>query len=427
MSAIFDNDAEKAQAETGRRLPSLTSPRRLSSAKPDLESQFPPMPPAVPLDLPAYGRSLVRRKWTVLVTLMVALAGGAAVTLLTRPLYTAETTVQIDREAEKVVTRDEATPQDNLGEEFYQTQYGLLRSRALAERVAQTQGLLIDDGFIARMKGQSIAAAEKSAARGHGRTSTTIALLRSHEDVIPEHGSRLVTVVFKSPDPQLSARIANAYAENFIEAAMDRRYEATSYARDFLEKRLAQVKAKLEESERSLVDYAASQHIVEMSGGEDAGKPGVGQSLPAANLQAYNAALSVARTDRIKAEERWEQARAADGTALAEILQSPTIQQLSQERAKLAAEYQDKLSIFKPDYPDMRQLAARLAEIDRPDQRRVGHDQAVPPRPIRGGAERRTRARNPGGDPAGRRSRPSRPQYPLHDPAARGGHQPRSL
>jgi capsular exopolysaccharide synthesis family protein len=287
------------------------------------------------------------------------------VTLLTRPIYTAEATLQIDRETEKVVTRDESTPQDNFGEEFFETQYGLLRSRALAERVAQSQGLLIDDGFIAKMKSRTTADAARIAAAGHGRVETTIALLRSHENVAPERGSRLTRVIFSSPDPALSARIANAYAENFIEAEMDRRYEASSYARDFLEKRLAQVKAKLEESERSLVAYAAVQHIVEVAGGDDPAKPGVGQSLPAANLQAYNTALSTARTERIKAEQRWEQARTANGTALAEILQNPTIQQLTQERAKLAAEYQDKLSIFKPDYPDMRQLSASLAEVDR--------------------------------------------------------------
>ena len=98
------------------------------------ESQFAPEVSGAPLDLAAYWRALVRRRWTVLASLLVALAIGAAVTLLMRPIYTAEATLQIDREAEKVVSRDEATPADNLAEEFYQTQYGLLRSRALAER-----------------------------------------------------------------------------------------------------------------------------------------------------------------------------------------------------------------------------------------------------------------------------------------------------
>ncbi len=363
ISHSKSGDADPGEAR--RRLLSPVAQRRNVPAKTNLEAQFAPEIPVGALNLAAYARTLSRRRWTILVTLLVALALGAAVTLLTRPLYTAQTTLQIDREAEKVVTREEATPQDNLGEEFYQTQYGLLRSRALAERVAQTLGLLNNDDFIARMKDQSVKTAAGTAARGHGRANTTIAILRAHEGVSPERGSRLVTIDFSSPDPRLSARIANAYADNFIEAAMDRRYEASSYARDFLEKRLAQVKTKLEESERALVDYAARQHIVEVSGSSDADKPGVGQSLPAANLQAYNAALSQARTDRIKAEQRWDQARASSGVGLTEILQNPAIQQLSQDRAKLASEYQDKLSIFKPDYPEMKQLAARLAELNR--------------------------------------------------------------
>jgi succinoglycan biosynthesis transport protein ExoP len=366
MTMISGDGADPpSDGERRRRLPSLV-PR---AAPPGSEREQPypffQAPPGAQVDLTAYGRSLLRRRWTVLATLAVALAIGAAVTLLTRPVYTAEATLQIDRENEKVVSRDESTPQDNFGEEFYETQYGLLRGRSLAVRVAQTQGLLINDDFIARMKSRTPSAAAKIAKAGHGRLATTVALLRSHEDVVPERGSRLTRVEFSSPDPELSARIANAYAENFIEAAMDRRYEASSYARDFLEKRLAQVKAKLEESEQAVVGYAASQHIVDLSGGDDPSKPGAGQSLPAANLQAYNTALSTARTERIKAQERWEQARTTVGAGLTEILQNPTMQQLTQERAKLAAEYQDKLSIFKPDYPDMRQLSASLAEIDR--------------------------------------------------------------
>lgn len=351
-----------------RRLPVPVSPAGEALRTLKLESQFAPEVPAAPLDLTAYWRALVRRRWTVLACLLIALAVGAAVTLLTRPIYTAEATLQIDREAEKVVSRDEATPADNLGEEFYQTQYGLLRSHALAERVAQSLGLLGDDGFIAQMKGETLAAAAHTAIRGHGRTATTLALLRKNQAVEPERGSRLVTVAFSSPDPKLSARVANAFAENFIQSAMDRKYESSSYARDFLQNRLAQVKAKLEESERALVAYAAAQHIVEMPtespAGGDSARPEAAQSLPAANLQAYNAAVAAARAERIRAEERLNQAQSASGTGLAEILQSPTIQQLSEEKDKLAAQYQDRLAIYKPDYPDMRQLSARISELN---------------------------------------------------------------
>jgi capsular exopolysaccharide synthesis family protein len=291
-----------------------------------------------------------------------ALALGAAVTLLTPPLYTSRTTLQIDRETEKVVSAQEQTPLDNFSDEFFLTEYGLLRSRALAGRVAENLGLNADPSFLKTMVAEE-PAASGTALTGEKRRQRVVDVLLAHERVTPERGSRLVAITFSSPVPALSARIANAFAENFIAAGLDRRFEASSYARDFLEKHLAQVKTKLEQSERDLVAYAARQQIIQLPGGGQANQAEAGPSLAAANLESFNTALAGARAERIKAEQKWRQAQS--GAAMSEILQSPTFQALSQEHAKLVAEYQDKLRVFKPDYPDMAQLQARIQEIDR--------------------------------------------------------------
>lgn len=342
-------------------------------------------------DLAAYWRTLVKHRWIILAAVVGAFALGAIVTLLTLPTYTAQTMLQIDREPEKVVNVNEVTPADNLGEEFFQTQYGLLRSRALAARVADTTGLAQSDAFIEAMTARPRPLAVRVAGRlglSHARPAASpatarpprgagpmqdaaerrtevIDLLRANEGVIPERGSRLVAISFTSPIPQLSARVANAFAENFIASAIDRRFESSSYARGFLEQRLAQVKAKLESSERDLVAYAVQQQIIQLAGNGQPNDPEAGQSLAGADLEAYNNALAVARTDRIRAEQTWRQAEGASGMGLADILRSPTIQELSAEHAKLAADYQDKLSVFKPDYPDMLQLRARIDETNR--------------------------------------------------------------
>src|ERR1019366_7486525 len=89
------------------------------------------------------------------------------------------------------------------------------------------------------------------------------------------------------------------------------------------------------------------------------------QSLAAANLEAFNTSLAAAKTARILAEQNWREAAATPGLGLPQILLSPTVQELSQERAKLNANYQNQLRIFKPDYPDMLQLKAQIDEIDR--------------------------------------------------------------
>src|SRR5665213_9613 len=73
-------------------------------------------------DLAAYWRTLVKHRRIILAAVVGALAIGAIATVLTLPTFTAQTMLQIDREPEKVVSRDEVTPADNLGEEFFQTQ-----------------------------------------------------------------------------------------------------------------------------------------------------------------------------------------------------------------------------------------------------------------------------------------------------------------
>ncbi len=323
-------------------------------------------PDEVSLSVAAAGvwRFLVRRARTIAAYVVVCLAIGIAATLLTTPVYTGKATLQIDRQSEKVVNSEDQTPIDNLGEEFFQTQYGLLRSRALAARVSDSLGLAQDDSFRDVMTGKPMGYAWP--ARGDARRDEVINLLQGGLTVSPERGSRLVSIGFTSPDPRISAAVANSFAENFIAAAIDRRYEASSYARDFLQRRLAQLKAKLEDSERDLVAYAGNQQIIQLpNGGQQSSGAEMGPSLPAANLEAFNVALAAAKTDRIKAEQKWRQAQAVQGVGLSEILQSPTFQALSQEHAKLSGQYQEQLRVFKPDYPDMIQLKARIDETAR--------------------------------------------------------------
>jgi succinoglycan biosynthesis transport protein ExoP len=317
------------------------------------------------IDLAGLWRAAVKHAGVIALGVALGLAAGLAFTLLTRPVYQARTTLQIDRQAEKVVSAEEQAPIDNLTEEFFQTQYGLLRSRALAARVAESLGLTRDEAFI-RLMTRPVPGWPRRPLSVEARRDKVIALLQTHEGVAPQRGARLVSLTFRSPDPVLSARVANAFAENFIASALDRRFESSAYARDFLETRLAQVKARLEASERDLVAYAARQQIIQLPNVGQPGAPeGSGPSLATANLAAFNTALALARTDRIKAEQKWRQARSVSGVGLSEILQSPTFQILSQDHARLSAEYQDKLRIFKPDYPEVTRLKARIDENDR--------------------------------------------------------------
>ena len=316
-------------------------------------------------DLAVYWRLALKHRILILGCFLGALAIGAALTLLMTPIYTATTTLQIDRESARVVTTEDVTPRENMamGEEFFQTQYGLLRSRSLAERVVESLGLASSDQALASLGVEPPARTGTAAVQAERRRAVALEVVQDGLGVTPLRGSRLVGISFDNPDPVVAARVANAFAENFIQSNLDRKYESSSYAREFLEEQIAQTKGRLEEAERQLVAYAANQQIINV-GSDENEEGGSTQSLASNNLVALNSALASARAARVAAEEKWRSARTTSLMTLPEVLQNPSIQRLSEQRAQLDSEYQQKLSVYQEDYPEMVRLRAQITEID---------------------------------------------------------------
>ena len=315
------------------------------------------------LNLGHYWHLIRKHRYLIAASLVGALILGVVATLLMTPVYTASTTLQIDREADRVLRTEDVTPRESMtdGEEFFQTQYGVLRSRSLAQRVIETLGLASSDRFLEQMD------VSIPAGRGDVRTRRAEAVLKAVQDnlsVQPVRGSRLVVVGFDSPDPQLSATVANAFAESFIQSNLDRKFDSSRYAREFLEDRLEQTKINLEQAERQLVAYASNQQIINLTqSGADGG--GGTQSLAATDLAALNGSLARSRAARIAAEEKWRQASSSALMTLPEVLQNPAIQRLTETRAGLSAAYEQRLSTYRPDFPEMVQLKAQMDEADR--------------------------------------------------------------
>jgi len=320
-------------------------------------------------DLGAYWRLALKHRILIISCFLGALAVGAALTLLMTPIYTAQATLQIDREAARVFTSTEdVNPRESMaqGEEFFQTQYGLLRSRSLAERVVESLGLASSDQALSNLGVEPPARNGSAAAQAERRRNAALDYVQENLSVTPVRGSRLVAVGFDNPDPVVAARVANGFSENFIQANLDRKFQSSAYAREFLEERIAQTKGRLEEAERQLVAYAANQQNINVGepsdGGADTG--GGSQSLASNNLVALNSSLAQARAARVAAEERWRSARTSEIMTLPEVLQNPSIQRMGEQRAQLEAEYQQKSSLYQPDYPEMVRLRGQITEID---------------------------------------------------------------
>ncbi len=306
---------------------------------------------------------LVRKHWMLIGVICALFAfGGLAITFLMPRVYTAVTTIQIDREAAKVVRTQDATVERSNDPQFYMTQYELLKSRALAERVVSVLSLADDKEFMEVKK--SIFASLFSLFQSKEEIEPTnaklqrqaVGMVQAATMISPVPGSRIVRVSFSANSPAVAQRVAAGLAENFIAMTLDRRFGASSYARSFLEEKLAQVKLKLEDSEKQVVAYAQQQGIVNV---DDKA------SVAAANLKALNESLSAATADRIKKEQVWLQAQTSSALDLPQALEDKLIERAREKQAELKADYQDKLRLMKPDFPEMTQIKAQLAEYDR--------------------------------------------------------------
>jgi capsular exopolysaccharide synthesis family protein len=308
------------------------------------------------INLATLWRILYEWRWLIIGAVAVGVAVAIVVTLLTTPLYRASATLELNPPAVEIMENNKGTQLMASDRQFLATQYGLLRSRALAERVAQQLNLAGNSEFL------------DSDADRATRQKIATGILAGNFAVDPVPDSRLVKISYSSPSPGLAARITNGFADNFINTNLERRYDASSYARNFLQGQIAKVKAELERSERGLVVYAQRQEIINTSRGEN-GPSGDIASLPGENLVSLNAALADAQTKRVMAEQKFRSFSAAAEPSDASA--SGGLTELRSQRATLEAEYQDKLRSFKPDYPDMVRLRARIDELNNQIQKEV--------------------------------------------------------
>jgi len=318
------------------------------------------------LDLFQYWRILRKRRWLIITTIASFLALGTVASLMQTPLYTATVRLQIDRNVAKIVEQGNVTPLEGSDFEFLRTQYELLQSRTMAERVASALKLGNDPDFLKQREFSIVGAVRgilKSAPFPAGAQIDNSILERAaagavlaNRAVRPVSGSRLVDVTYSDPVASRAQRIAMAYADAFIASNLDKRFQANAYAKTFLEDQIQQAKLRLEESERAMLAFAQQEQIVVVT---------EKSSIAENNLAGANVALANLVSERIRNEQLWRQIEAANTINVPQLLSNSVIENLRGKRQALVIEYQEKLETFKPSFPAMIQISNKVKEIDR--------------------------------------------------------------
>ncbi|RIX27004.1 GumC family protein [Sphingomonas edaphi] len=316
-----------------------------------------------------YWRIFYRNRWIIGGITAACLVLALLVSMMMQRQYTATVRLQIAREAAKVVDVESVDSQESSGPnlEFYQTQYALLKSRSLSEAVVRDLRLADNTSFLTDLNDDR--ADDIQALSRDERFKLATEKVNANTKVAPLPGSSVVDVNYVAASPALAATIANSLADNFIETNLSRRYEATTYARKFLQDRINATRAKLEESERKAAEYAQAQGIIKVASEGGEGRVSSEQTLASADLTQLSAQLALARAARVQAEADYR--ANSGGAAAASSLTNSAVNQLRGQRAELTGELSKLQSDFGPEYPKVAALKSQIAELDR----QIGREQ----------------------------------------------------
>jgi capsular exopolysaccharide synthesis family protein len=317
---------------------------------------------AVLTDARRYLAMLHKRRGIILTCLGVSLLVTVLYNYTSRPVYRATTQILIDRDTPNFLPNKELVELVQGGLDYYQTQYQLLKGRALAEKAVAQLGLQKSPELAT---GPMMSPWERLQ-RLVGRTppavldqngmplSPTVAAFRSRVQVEPIAGSRLVNLHFRAYDPNVAANAVNTLAQLYIEQSLEFRYTTSADATGWLSDRLQEQQKKVEAAEKALQDYREREGLVNHE---------ERQSLVEQKLEGLNHAVVEARTDRIAKETLYNQIVSLDSAQLESfplVMGSEAVQALKAELATLRKEEARLAETLGDRHPDMVRVKSQI-------------------------------------------------------------------
>jgi polysaccharide biosynthesis transport protein len=377
---------------------------------------------------------LARRKWLICGVLFAVFFSTLIVTLAMTPIYKATGKLEFSLQPPKVTKFEDMVVPQTQTREFMNTQTRLLASDSLAWRVIETLDLVRNPHFNTEYDDDTTALeglrTDLPGANGLGSGSGVDGPeLRAREaevqqrllkefsenlELKAERDTTILNLAFSSSDPALAQEVVNALIGSFISWQLDKKVGAAGLANEQLHKQVEVARVRLEKSESELNAFAQKAGIVSLDSR---------MNLVYKELEEINAALAHAHAQRLTREALDAQAREVGVSALSMVIDNQLIQDLRRQYVQLVSEYEDKLVVFKPDYPEAKRLKARLDDF----ASKIAHEEArilagirndylvalKNEESLRAQAEL-AKSQSPG---------TQRPGHAVQDPSARSGHQ----
>jgi succinoglycan biosynthesis transport protein ExoP len=328
------------------------------------------------LSIVHYLQILYRRRYIATTAFLVVVLSVALVTFTSPRIFESSARILIERDDPKVVSFEQVL-QSNEYDDYYETQYTILRSRRLARRVIESLDLWSHPHFnkppsfsvtaflvapvyrVADWFAPPTPPQPSDASETRQQTSVIDQFL-GDMSVAPVRYSRLVDLKFRSGDPGLTARVANAIADAYIKETLELRTTTTKEASNFLNDQLAEQRKKLESSEQALQAYRERNDLVSLE---------ERQNIVVQRLEDLNAAVTKANASRIQKEAAYNQVKVAlDNPAAVDsipaILSNAFVQQQKTELAQLQRQRAQLSEKLGPSHPDMVKIGLAIQNAE---------------------------------------------------------------
>jgi polysaccharide biosynthesis transport protein len=316
------------------------------------------------VDLRAYWYVLKKRRWIILSVLSVIFTTALVGTLKEKPVYRAQTMIEIEKQNPEILSVQELFQLENVSDAYLETQYRILKSESLAKRVVASLHLEQVKELNPAANDQP-AGANAIAARATAKTAMEPQLLqaivRNFEDrlrIQPIVRSRLVLVNFDSEDPDLAAIAANSLASNYIQESLDSHWEAMEKARDWLAQQLDDLKIALEKSEDELQRYAEANSLAFLE--SDTGNT---ENIANGRLRQLQDELTKAQADRYQKESVFRLVQTGDYSSVPGTEDNTLLQNLALRLSDLETERARLGTTFAANYPRVLQVQNQTNEV----------------------------------------------------------------
>ena len=309
------------------------------------------------IDLSHYWQVIRRQLKKIILFSAVITAIAVLVALAMTPVYRATATILIEAQEAKVLSIEEVYGLGSASDEYYQTQFEILKSRELAKRTVLELGLVENPEFNPAHPANKKSFSIKEMILGEAEPLTEEEILAKTVDtfweavsISPVRKTQLVKVSVESESAEMARVAANAMAQQFIESQLDAKIEVTQQAAGWLSDRLGGLKAKLEASERKLQQYREDNDLVDVEGVD---------TLVAKEIDQITEALVEARARRLELQGTYEQLQSLGElnyenlSSLPSIISNPVVVNLRDAETQAELKVSELKKRYGPLHPKM--------------------------------------------------------------------------